>query len=228
MIKGLLIKGLILLAACSMLTLSVLGEAPVYSAVLSIEDVATLAKVIIDVGDEDVPEGATLIKAVFEPEDAPAPDLLTVIAVGSGMPEKIYLTPANGYCVTVELTPSLVPYRYMIIETKAYTVTAMKNIVVFTVSLGSEDTGPEEASPYRRMSTITNMKKGEPLILGQDIILEGVLEGFEGLTYTLQWQRNTGAVWENIPGENGLGYSFVLDEVNYYWYFRLVATIIDE
>ncbi|MCL2866788.1 MAG: hypothetical protein FWF47_03390 [Clostridia bacterium] len=217
------------LALCLCAGFPVLAQESVYSAVLSIEDVATLAKVHAGVDDDvDIPEGAVLVAALFQPQDAAAPDSLTVIAVGAGMPEKVYLTKENGYRVLAEFTPSIVPLRYMLAELKTYTVQVSSDKVVFYVDLsGMADEITPDQPRFYDIHISPNYAPGEMLYYGQVIQYTAQLSGFEDTVYTLQWQQDTGSGWGNIPGETQESYSFILDSDNYNWWFRLVAVITE-
>jgi hypothetical protein len=202
-------------------------EAPVYSNAMKIEDVATLARVILDFEDEELPEGAVWVAAVFEPGDLTPPEVLTVIAIGSGLPEKVLLTAENHYRAAAAFAPSVIPLRFMIVEPFAYTIASDSAHVLFTVDLAAWYEAMEEETPYRNVTITSNMAGVEKFYIGFPVQFTSNLEGYEGLDYTLQWQRNTGAGWENIPGENGETYAFIMDTINYWWYFRLVAAIIE-
>lgn len=217
-------KGLILITAmllCMAMVSAALAESTVsFSNTLSIEDVATLAKVA------EQEEGATRFSASFLPDDTLAPDSITALAMGSGIPEKIILTRENGYAQTVTLAASSVPLKFTLASIKGYTVTQTENQVHFEITLETREEPLDEAeTPFRNVAISANVPEGETLQSGDEIILTGHLEGYDGLTYTLQWQVDKGAGFENIEGANGLSYGFVLDEANYWWYFRLVAIV---
>ena len=60
---------------------------------------------------------------------------------------------------------------------------------------------------------------------GEIIVLTSKLTGFEGLTYTLQWQYNDGKGWKDVEGANGETYSFEADEENVSFQWRLAVSL---
>ena len=60
---------------------------------------------------------------------------------------------------------------------------------------------------------------------GDIITLTSVLTGFEGLTYTLQWQYDDGSGWQDAPGATEATYSFAVDEINACYNWRLAVTL---
>jgi len=60
---------------------------------------------------------------------------------------------------------------------------------------------------------------------GETITLTAKLTGFEGLTYTVQWQYNDGTGWKDVAGANTLTYVYVADESNISNIWRLVVTL---
>ena len=67
----------------------------------------------------------------------------------------------------------------------------------------------------------------EYLELGDSMVFTAVLEGYDGLTYQLQWQTSpTGdGSWSDISGATGLSYTLVLSEQNYDDFFRAVVNV---
>ena len=61
---------------------------------------------------------------------------------------------------------------------------------------------------------------------GSDIKLVGHLTGCDGLEYSLMWIKNAGKGWEEISGFDGFEYSFVLDEQNISYAYRLLVLAI--
>ena len=61
---------------------------------------------------------------------------------------------------------------------------------------------------------------------GDTLEVWGELFGFENMEITLQWQRSLeGENWEDVPGANGLRYSFVATEESVGYYWRLMVTV---
>jgi len=58
---------------------------------------------------------------------------------------------------------------------------------------------------------------------GSLIKLIGHLSGCDELAYSLMWIKNTGEGWVEIPGVDGLEYSFILDEQNFSHTYRLLV-----
>lgn len=63
------------------------------------------------------------------------------------------------------------------------------------------------------------------MTIGDIITLTSVLTGFEGLTYTLQWQYDDGSGWQDAPGATEATYSFAVDEINACYNWRLAVTL---
>ena len=60
---------------------------------------------------------------------------------------------------------------------------------------------------------------------GETILLTSKLTGFEGIDYSLQWQRNDGNGWKDVEGATEGKYEFeaTLENIQYTW--RLAVTI---
>lgn len=60
---------------------------------------------------------------------------------------------------------------------------------------------------------------------GDEVHLEGILTGFEDIEYSLRWQcdKNDGEGFRDIPGADGLTYSFSASAESLSWRWRLVV-----
>jgi len=65
----------------------------------------------------------------------------------------------------------------------------------------------------------------EVVMEGEEIRLTSILTGFEGLTYSLQWQYNDGEGWKNIEGATEDTYTFIVDDNNIGYEWRLMVTL---
>lgn len=68
--------------------------------------------------------------------------------------------------------------------------------------------------------------EGEAVHFGDTVTLYAVLKGYENCEFTVQWQVSPDDQnYVDIAGQNGLSYTFTVDEENYTNYWRIVATI---
>jgi len=66
----------------------------------------------------------------------------------------------------------------------------------------------------------------EEITFGDNIYFTAVLNGYEGLEYSLNWQYNVGGSdWADIPGEVSENYVLTIDQGNLNWYVRVLVTI---
>ncbi len=62
--------------------------------------------------------------------------------------------------------------------------------------------------------------------IGDDIVFTSVLDGFEGLVVTLQWQVKTpGGDWRDIDGATGESYTLHTNSENVAYVYRVTATV---
>lgn len=67
----------------------------------------------------------------------------------------------------------------------------------------------------------------EPLHFNDQVTLHAVLQGYDELVYSAQWQVSIdNASWQDIDGATTLSYSFIITESNYQNYYRIVITVI--
>lgn len=90
----------------------------------------------------------------------------------------------------------------------------------------TEEAETEEAETVERKVVVTTSIDGaETVDLGTEITLYASLYGYDGVNYTLTWQRSLdGANWESIDAHDA-AYTFVIDADNcaYYWRADVVA-----
>lgn len=80
--------------------------------------------------------------------------------------------------------------------------------------------------PGRKISIYAKWADMNKLEIGNTITLTAVLSGYEGLVYTQRWQVATeGSNYQDVSGANGLSHTFILDEQNYYWSWRIAVDI---
>ena len=66
----------------------------------------------------------------------------------------------------------------------------------------------------------------EYLDVGDEMTFTAVLEGYDGLSYQIQWQTSmNGSDWTDLSDANGLNYTLVLSEQNYDDFFRVVVNV---
>ena len=78
----------------------------------------------------------------------------------------------------------------------------------------------EGVGVVRKVTITSDWPEGKPAFKGTKITLTAHVEGFEGQEYTLQWQWSEDLVnWNDIDGENGETFTYVLDEetTKYHW-----------
>ena len=81
-----------------------------------------------------------------------------------------------------------------------------------------------EDSVYRAIILTSDWPAGEPAYAGTLITMTAELIGFENIDYTLQWQYSVdNSEWINVPGANGMAYTFELDETTVQYTWRVVA-----
>jgi len=92
-----------------------------------------------------------------------------------------------------------------------------------------EDEASEEQTEteidYSALKVIIKSDFENVIMPGDMIELEGILIGFEGLEYTVQWQYDCGNGWQDIDGANELIYRFEANEENLNYQWRLTVTL---
>ena len=68
----------------------------------------------------------------------------------------------------------------------------------------------------------------EPVI-GDTAHFRAVMEGYEGLEYTVQWQYSPDQeTWYDLPGETNTNMDMVITEENNVVYWRILVYVIDD
>ena len=84
----------------------------------------------------------------------------------------------------------------------------------------------EDALNAERSVSIYVSYEGDTVAYGDEIELYAVLNGYEGTSYSLQWQVSSdNANWANISGANGSEYDVTVSEDNAANYYRVAVTI---
>ena len=84
----------------------------------------------------------------------------------------------------------------------------------------------EDALNAERSVSIYVSYEGETVAYGDEIELYAVLNGYEGTSYSLQWQVSSdNANWANISGANSDEYDVTVSEDNAANYYRVAVTI---
>ena len=87
--------------------------------------------------------------------------------------------------------------------------------------ISQEETEKEESGKF--ITVTTSLDGQESVKAGSAITLHAELSGFEGLSYTAQWQYSQDGVnWEDEAGANGLDYTFTLNSENDNFSWRIV------
>ena len=95
----------------------------------------------------------------------------------------------------------------------------------------SEENGPESEEELHQADNIENRFVVVNLkwdvvypIIGDTAHLSAVLNGYEGLEYTVQWQSSPDReIWDDVPDANDLMLDVVITEDNNHYYWRLVV-----
>ena len=74
------------------------------------------------------------------------------------------------------------------------------------------------------ISISSDWPEGELGYVGAQITMTAELTGFEGKTYSLQWQYSMdGENWMDVPDANAISYTYILDETTTQYVWRIVA-----
>jgi hypothetical protein len=80
--------------------------------------------------------------------------------------------------------------------------------------------------PNRSVDIIYHLNGKEGITFGDNIYFTAILNGYEGLEYSLNWQYNIGGSdWADIPGEVSENYVLTIDQNNQNWNVRVLVTI---
>ena len=85
----------------------------------------------------------------------------------------------------------------------------------------------DELDPNRKVTI--SATTGTAVNFGDVVTLYATFSGYDGVDVDIQWQYNDGSGWTDAPGATDQKYSFVIDESNYTYAWRLnVTPIINE
>lgn len=84
---------------------------------------------------------------------------------------------------------------------------------------------PEPEIDISKLKVEIFTDRSDVMTIGDIITLTSVLTGFEGLTYTLQWQYDDGSGWQDAPDATEATYSFAVDEINACYNWRLAVSL---
>lgn len=84
----------------------------------------------------------------------------------------------------------------------------------------------DKISPDRTID-IYAVHEGKYLTYGDQVTLVAVLNGYGSLVYNIQWQVSRDGSWEDLSGAHTTAYSFVLNEDNYNYNWRILVNITD-
>lgn len=88
----------------------------------------------------------------------------------------------------------------------------------------TEDTANEDVFRAVRVVVVG----GPVLTMGESVTLMGILDGFEDMNATFQWQSQTeGDEWADIPGAANQNYTFKLDDASAYLDYRLLVSVLE-
>ena len=85
----------------------------------------------------------------------------------------------------------------------------------------------DEQNPDRKITIYAYWGDKEYVEVGDTIRLTAKLEGYEGLVYSLRWQTSyeTQGAWVDLQDGTGSSYTFILDDDNYTWFWRVLVDI---
>lgn len=98
------------------------------------------------------------------------------------------------------------------------------------IALFNETATPEEEEIIRTVKLTSNVSGDETVYAGTEIMLSAQLTGFDDLEYKLQWQYtpDNGVSVYDVPGANDAQYTFIIDESNAYYLWRVSVTIAED
>ena len=91
-----------------------------------------------------------------------------------------------------------------------------------------ESTSEESPQPQRHINVEVTWDVPDPMI-GDTAHFKATLEGYDGLTYTMQWQYGPdNEIWYDLPGETDMMMDVVVNEENNLYYWRIIVYIEDD
>lgn len=85
----------------------------------------------------------------------------------------------------------------------------------------------DEQYPDRKITIYAYWGDKDYVEIGDEVRLTAKLEGYEGLVYSLIWQCSTSgeSAYSDIPGAEGASHTFIVNESNYYWFWRVAVDV---
>ena len=105
-----------------------------------------------------------------------------------------------------------------------------EDVIPSEVEGSPSDVIPSEAegSPSRHITVDVTWDVPNPVI-GDTAHFQAILEGYDNLTYTMQWQYGPdNETWYDIPGETEPTMDVVVNEENNLYYWRIIVYIEDD
>ena len=97
------------------------------------------------------------------------------------------------------------------------------------IALYNEETTPEDQEVIRTVALYSNVDGLEAIYEGTEITLTAELTGFENDLYAIKWQYSAdgGATFVDIEGAGGLQYSFVINDENAAYFWKINISILE-
>ena len=158
--------------------------------------------------------------------------LVLVLSMTAALAEEIEVeaAPAEEIVEIVETVEETETEEVEVIEETAEEIVEETVIEEATEEEIPEDaqllTTVEDALNAERSVSIYVSYEGDTVSYGDEIELYAVLNGYEGTSYSLQWQVSSdNANWANISGANSDEYDVTVSEDNAANYYRVAVTI---
>ena len=177
------------------------------------------------------PEASATPEVIVEETPAPEATATPEAATETPVPE-VSATPE----VVIEETPvpevSATPEVVVVEETPAPEATATP--APTEAPSATEEPGEgvpvqvqmDELYPNRKATLYMSWGSKAKPAMGDRITLSARLEGYDGIEYSLRWQVNSGGGgWQDVPDAAGHTFSFILDEKNIDWLWRVAVDI---
>lgn len=129
---------------------------------------------------------------------------------------------SDGYRLTVtgaKLKDPNVPGEY-IVETNVD-----KTVTITFTEKEPQELIAEALDPNRSVAVTFEVPEGG-LHFGDIVELKADIQGYDNVTYTLQWRWSTdNATWNELAGENGDALKVLVTEENYQYYWNVLVTV---
>ena len=113
------------------------------------------------------------------------------------------------------------------VEAAATEETVIEEVAAEEIPEDAQPVGVIEESVERSVSIYASYS-GSTVSYGDTIKLYAVLEGYENVSYEMQWQVSSdNSSWQNISGANGSSYSIVVSADNADNYYRIAVTVAE-